>query len=183
MKGWSSFMIVFLLIGTAYSSAYAIVDKSPQIIENGKKVKLHFILKAEGEVINNTKEKGPLEYVHGSNVILPGLEKQLEGLKVGDKKEFTLSSQEAYGWYSSEKFKEVPKTTLPEDFDFTKKKTIAVKGKDGRIFNASIKEIKENSIVLDLNHPLAGKDLQYEVTILDIQQAEITEKSAINEVK
>ncbi|MBU4333615.1 MAG: FKBP-type peptidyl-prolyl cis-trans isomerase, partial [Candidatus Omnitrophica bacterium] len=160
--------IVFLLLGMT-SSVYAVVNEESQVIENGKKVKVDFILTTGGKIFTNTEGKKPLEYVHGSNAILSELEKQLEGLKVGDKKEFTLSSEEAYGLYSSDNFREFPKSKFPEILDFTNLETLNLKSKEGKWVSVPVREIKDDSVILDLNHPLAGKDLHYVVTILDIQ--------------
>ena len=140
-----------------------------EMIQAGKKVKFNYILKVDGKEIENTEGKGPLEYIHGQNKIIIGLEKQMEGLKVGDKRTFTVTAEEGFGQVDPNAFREFPKSDLPKDIDLKVGQVLGVRDKDGNSFPVTVSEIKNETVVLDLNHPLAGKDLQFEVTIVDIK--------------
>lgn len=85
------------------------------MISAGKTVKFHYTLTVKGEVAATSDGNDPLEYVHGQQMIIPGLERQLEGLKVGDERESAVSPEDAYGLIQPEMFLEVPKSRLAPD--------------------------------------------------------------------
>ena len=138
------------------------------MIEAGKKVKFDYVLTVDGNKVDSSEKSGPLEYVHGENKIIPGLEKQMKGLKVGDKRNFTINPQEGYGQVDPSAFREFPKSNLPPGIEAKVGQVLGIKDKNGNTFPAVISEIKNDSIVLDLNHPLAGKTLNFEITIVEI---------------
>lgn len=139
------------------------------MIEKGKKVKLDYILIVDGKVIDSSEKSGPFEYTHGKSNIIEGFEKQLEGLKVGDKRRIVVSADEAYGPVDPKAFKEIPKSSLPEGIVLEVGQLIEGRDNSGRKFPLTISEIRKETVVVNRNHPLAGKDLQFEVTIIDIQ--------------
>ena len=140
-------------------------------IEKGKLVKFDYTLKVEGKVLETSEGKQPLEYTQGSGQIIPGLETALEGMKVGDKKTVTIAPKDAYGEVRSDAVKEIPKTSFPKDFTATVGMVVEVgDGKDAGA-PATITEVKDNTVVINFNHPLAGKTLEFDVKIIDIKDA------------
>ena len=138
------------------------------MIERGSKVKLHYTLKVEGNVVDSTKEKEPLAYVHGSGQLIPGLEERLEGRKQGEKMGVTLSPEKAYGQRKPEAVRTVAKSV------FANPERIAVGSRvqgesDGRRFEASVTEMGPDKVTLDLNHPLAGKTLEFDVEVVEVK--------------
>lgn len=147
-------------------SAFAEDAKSTgNIIEQGKKVKMNFTMKSNGVILESTEGKQPFEFTFGQNPMIPGLEQALKGLKTGDKKQLSLTPQNAFGEVNPKAIVEFPKSQFKE------------KGiKPGMVFNGQgqggiplrgmVKEVKRDSVVLDFNHPLAGKnlDIDFEVT-------------------
>jgi len=138
-------------------------------IEEGKKVSFDYTLKVEGEVVDTSKGRGPLEYVHGQGQIIPGLAKELIGLKVGDEKVVEVSPEEAYGEVRKDAFRDVPKASLPKDVEPKVGMMLQMQGPGGQAVPVKISEVKEDAVVMDLNHPLAGKTLIFDVKIASVE--------------
>ncbi|UCC95702.1 MAG: peptidylprolyl isomerase [Candidatus Omnitrophota bacterium] len=138
-------------------------------IQKGSKVSFDYKLTVDGQTVDSSEEKGPLEYIHGEGQIIPGLAKQLEGLGTGDERVIQVSPEEGYGLVDSRAFQEVPKTSLPEGLDPKVGMYLRAQGPDGQALPVKITEIKESSIIIDLNHPLAGKTLTFEVKIVSVE--------------
>lgn len=138
------------------------------------KVSIEYTLRRENDVVLDTNVgSAPLTYVHGFQQIVPGLEKALEGMTIGERKEVTISPEEGYGPIKKEAFVEVQKKQVPQEELNALRVDAYVRGRDasGGVFHARVVEIKDQAIVLDFNHPLAGKTLYYDVKVLDIQKA------------
>jgi len=134
-------------------------------------VQLEYTLTADGQVVDSTEGRGPFQYVHGKGQIIPGLERELAGLHAGDSRDITVTPEDAYGSVDPTAVVEVPKAQLPKDV--TPAVGLVLRGvdPDGRTFRAIIKDIGDESVTLDLNHPLAGKTLLFKVKVLNIAPA------------
>jgi len=146
-------------------------EKKRVAVSPGMKVSIEYTLRLEDNTVVDTNVgSGPLTYVHGSQEIVPGLEKALEGMKIGDSKRVTIKPEEGYGVVNPEAFVEVKKEQIPED---ALRVDAELQGRDasGRAFQVRVAEIKGQTVVLDFNHPLAGRTLRFEVKVLDIQKA------------
>lgn len=139
------------------------------MIEAGKKVKIDYTVMVGDDKVDSSEGKEPLEYVHGEKTIIPGLEKNLEGLKVGDSKDILVSAEEGYGAINSEAFKEFPKSELPPEITPQAGQMLSMQAENGETFPVRVSEVKEETLVLDFNHPLAGKELHFSVTVKEIQ--------------
>ena len=139
-----------------------------KMIEAGKKVKFDYVLTVDGNKVDSSEKTGPLEYVHGEKKIIPGLEKQMQGLKVGDKRNFIVFPEEGYGRIDPEAFKEYPKSSLPPEIEPKVGQVLGVKDQEGNKYPVVISEVKDETIVLNFNHPLAGKTLNFDITIVEI---------------
>ena len=124
-----------------------------------------------GRVVDTTEGRGPFHYVHGQGQLIPGLERELTGLHVGDSKEVAVRPADGYGEIDPAAFVEVPKEQLPKDVAPTVGMVLQGVNPDGRNFRAKINEVKDASVVLDLNHPLAGKTLNFQVKVTAISSA------------
>src|SRR5574337_10481 len=141
-------------------------------IQDGSTVKLEYKLTDDkGALLDTNEGKEPLIYTHGQGQIIPGLEKALGGLHVGDAKHVVVPPDEAYGPIRPEAFVEIPKERIPEKSQTVGAHLVA-QGKNGQPLHAFVKEIKEKTIVLDTNHPLAGKALTFDVKIVDVEAAQ-----------
>ena len=140
-------------------------------ISKDKLVKLHYKgTLDDGSVFDSSEGKEPLEFISGVGMIIPGLDKGIEGLKIGDKKQIKISSKDAYGPLLPEAVQEVPKEQFPKDLKLEVGMQLAAQGPQGTI-PVVIKEVGENSIKVDFNHPLAGKDLTFDVDVIDVKEA------------
>ena len=138
------------------------------MIKNGKTVKINYELTVDGEVIDTTDGREPFQYTHGKNQIIPALERQLEGLDAGDEREIVLGPEDAYGVLDPEAYVEIPKSQLPQE-DIQVGTRLGMIGPDGARFPATVVEIRFETVLLDLNHPLAGKELHFIVRIIEVQ--------------
>ena len=140
-------------------------------VQDNMGVGLEYTLTVEGDVVESTEGREPLRYIHGRSQIIPGLERQLAGLHIGETAEVSVNPEEGYGLVDPEAFIEVPRTQLPADV--TPEVGMVLRGinPDGQNFQARVDELKEESAVLNLNHPLAGKTLNFKVKILDLSPA------------
>ena len=139
-------------------------------VSNGKEVTLEYTLKLDDQSVVDSNVGGePLKITQGSHQLIPGVEKQLEGMAVGEKKQFTVAPTEGYGDIDSSAFQEVDKKMVPPD---SQKVGAKLQGKtaDGRTVFPRISEVKNDTVVLDFNHPLAGKTLHFDVQVLDVAQ-------------
>lgn len=141
---------------------------APLKIESGKEVTLYYKLLVEGQVVEVADAKEPFIYKHGDNQIVPGLEKGLVGLKVGDKKNIQVMPADAYGPADPKAIREVPKEKLPPDLPLKPGSFMEARSPQGDILLVKIKEIKDKTVTVDFNHPLAGKDLEFQVEVIQI---------------
>ena len=136
------------------------------MISNGKKVRIAFNLTIDGKLVKSVGMAKPFRYVHGKKEISSGLEKALKGLKVGDRTECVVSPKEGYGLENPKSFMEMPKSRFPKKDHFIGKEILSPK--DGK-FLATVKEVRLKTLVLNFNHPFAGKKLHYQVAVIAIE--------------
>jgi FKBP-type peptidyl-prolyl cis-trans isomerase 2 len=142
-----------------------------KVITEGSKVSLEYTLALDsGETVDSNagEDQEPLVYTQGNNEIIPALEKELDGLAEGDEKQVTLEPEQAYGEVNPEAYQEVPLEQIPENARQAGQLLI-MQDQQGNQQQIRISEIREETALLDLNHPLAGETLHFDVKILDIQ--------------
>ncbi|MGQ9543369.1 MAG: FKBP-type peptidyl-prolyl cis-trans isomerase [Candidatus Bathyarchaeia archaeon] len=138
-------------------------------INNGDKVTIHYTAKLEsGEIVENTHTTGPITFEVGKGKLLPSLEEALIGLEKGDRKEVTLSPEEGFGEWKEDYLQEVPKTMLTVGFNPSIGDVVELRFADGSRRLVTVEDVKDDHIVLDLNHPLAGQALTFDVEIVDV---------------
>jgi FKBP-type peptidyl-prolyl cis-trans isomerase SlyD len=141
------------------------------VVKEGSIVALEYTLTDEsGKVIESSEGKSPMVYVHGQGQIMPGLEKALTGMKVGEQKTVVVRPEEGYGPVNPQAFQEVPRENFPAE-GLKVGMTLMARGKDGVPIRIRVREIKDKTVVVDLNHPLAGKTLTFKVKISEIKTA------------
>ena len=140
----------------------------PEVI-NGTKVKVHYTGKlSDGSVFDTSREREPLEFTVGSGQVIKGFEDAVIGMNQGDTKTVTIKPNEAYGEYRDDMVVTVGKDQFPDDIDPKVGEQLQIKQKDGQEFLVRIKEINENNVTLDANHPLAGHDLIFEIELVEM---------------
>ena len=144
-----------------------------EVVADGMKVKFDYTLTVDKEKVETTEGKQPLEYVHGKEMLIPGLEKELAGLKAGDAKTVVVKPEDGYGPVRPEAVREMDKEKLPKDITPQVGMVLEMQDPDGNAYPAMIKEIKDKTFMLDFNHPLAGKELQFDVKIVSVEPAPV----------
>jgi len=139
-------------------------------LKTGDKVKVHYVgtLK-EGQVFDSSREKEqPIEFSIDDGKLLKGFNDAVKDLDVGTKKTISLTSEEAYGKYINEAVITVPKSEFPEGMKYELNGFIQGQDNEGRPVQGQVIKIEEETINLDMNHPLAGEDLSFEIELVEI---------------
>lgn len=137
--------------------------------KSGDKVAIHYSGKLnDGTEFDNSHGRDPLEFSIGERQVIPGFEKAVEGMSTGESKTFSIPAEEAYGEHRAELVQEVPKTALPESVTPEQGMQLQATGGDGQPMNLVVTEVKEETITVDGNHPLAGQDLNFDVELVKI---------------
>jgi FKBP-type peptidyl-prolyl cis-trans isomerase SlpA len=138
-------------------------------VKKDDKVKVHYTGKlSNGEVFDSSLEREPMEFQVGSGQLIPGFENGVIDMKVSEKKTIVIPSEEAYGEARKELIQEVPKDRLPEDIKPEVGMGLVSKTPEGQEIQLVVKEVKDDAIVVDGNHPLAGQELTFEVEVIEI---------------
>lgn len=135
----------------------------------GKKVKFDYTLTVNNEVMESSQGKEPLSYNPGRGEIIPGLEKELLGMKVGDSKKVAVKPEEGYGLVRQDAFRDFSRENLPKGMDPKVGMVLEMQDEQGASFPAVISDVSEKSIKLDFNHPLAGKELVFDVKVVAVE--------------
>jgi FKBP-type peptidyl-prolyl cis-trans isomerase 2 len=143
------------------------------MIKEGTEVTFTYTLTVDGEVIESNKGQEPLVFIHGDGQVLPALEAELLGLTAGDDKIVNLDAVNAYGEQTDAAMQEVPLERIPEDARVAGS-MLQSEGFAGPI---RVAEVKDDVVVLNFNHPLAGKDLSFDITIVEIDNSQDDETS------
>jgi peptidylprolyl isomerase len=138
-------------------------------VMNGSRVKAHYTLTVDGKVFDTSRGGEPFEFQVGSRQVVPGFEKGVIWMKVGEIKSFQVSPEEGYGLEDPNGIQTVSKAMLPPGLELKEGMTIPVAGAGGRRFQVRVVEVREDAVVINQNHPLAGKTLDFEVEILEIR--------------
>jgi FKBP-type peptidyl-prolyl cis-trans isomerase SlyD len=143
-----------------------------KMIRDGSVVRFEYTLSGDnGELIESNKGKDPVTYTHGEHEVIPGLEKGLSGMEVNEEKSIRVQPEEAYGPVDAKAFKEVPKTEIPAAA-LEVGTPLSARGPEGEDLIIRVREVKQKTVILDFNHPLAGKTLNFDVKVLAIQPGE-----------
>lgn len=152
-------------------TSQAITLKPGSDVQEGSLVSIEYTLTdASGAVLDSNVGKEPLTFIHGAGQIVKGLERELAGLRVGDQKKVQVKPEDGYGLTDQKALQEIPREMIPAEAQ--KPGTMLMsKAQDGRAIPIRVHEVKEKTVVVDFNHPLAGKTLNFDVKIKDIQSA------------
>ncbi|HID30572.1 MAG TPA: peptidylprolyl isomerase [Desulfobacterales bacterium] len=138
-------------------------------VENGHFVKVDYTGTLEnGDVFDSSRNTSPIEVEVGAGKVIKGFEEALVGMEEKEKKTFTLSPEEAYGPRNEDKEQNFMRSELPQGFDPKVGQVLALRNPQGGQLPAKVKHADEEKITLDLNHPLAGETLTFEVQVVDI---------------
>lgn len=141
-------------------------------VKSGDKIKVHYHGKlVSGETFDSSADREPLAFEVGSGAVIKGFDEGVTGMAVGEKKTIQIPFMEAYGAHNAEMVIDMPKDRFPADMEVTIGMPLHMNDGQGRQFQVTVTEIKEATVLLDANHPLAGKDLIFDLELVAIEGA------------
>jgi FKBP-type peptidyl-prolyl cis-trans isomerase 2 len=150
--------------GTEVSVEYTLWECTKPVDAKG-------VCTAKGEAIETNAGKDALVYSHGSGQVMPGFENAIAGLRKGDEKDFTLLPEDAYGKTDARALQEIPKAKIPTEAHVVGA-VLEARSPEGKRMPVKVAEVKKDVVVLDFNHPMAGKTLTFHVKVLEVKKAE-----------
>jgi len=139
-------------------------------VKDGLVISMEYKLTVDGEVLDSSDEAGPLQFLAGYGNIIPGLEKEMMGMKIGDSKEVTVQPEDGYGEFDEEAFMDVPRDEFPSDMTLEEGMELHVTDDEGVHQAAYVAEFDDKTVKLDFNHPLAGAVLDFYVKVVALRE-------------
>jgi len=140
-----------------------------QQVKNGDKVRVHYHGKlTNGETFDSSEGREPLEFEVGAGMVIKGFDDGVTGMSVGEKKTVNIPVDNAYGPRNDEMVIEFPKERLPQDMQLEEGMPLMMSNGSGQQFQVIVVEVKDDIVVLDANHPLAGEDLVFDIELVEI---------------
>jgi len=145
-------------------------------IEDNNVVSFNYEVKdaKTGEVVDSNVGQAPLSFITGKQQIIPGLESQMKGMSAGENADILVPAAEAYGEYNPEAVQTMPREQFA-GIDLQEGMTLYGQSEDGQTVQVTVKSFDENEVVIDFNHPLAGKDLLFTVTVSEVREPTVNE--------
>lgn len=141
-------------------------------ISAGKVVTLHYVLRDDdGTELDNSAGGEPLRYLHGAGNIFPGLEQGLLGCSLGDRRKISVAPEDGFGEHDPDGVQRVPRDTFPAETRLAVGLEFEAEGPDGDPILGRVIELDDDEVTIDLNHPLAGVSLHFDVTVAEIRDA------------
>jgi FKBP-type peptidyl-prolyl cis-trans isomerase SlyD len=135
-------------------------------------VSLDYTLRlGDGEIVDTSDGREPLEFLYGQGQIIPGLEKALNDMEVGDEKDVEVAPADGYGVRDPDAVQLVPRDSFPADMDLKQGMGFRMRDQLGRAVAAYVAEVRPDEVLLDLNHPLAGETLHFHIKVVALRQA------------
>ena len=142
---------------------------SKDTVQDGLVVSMDYKLTVDGEVLDSSEDAGPLQFLAGYGNIVPGLEREMAGMKIGESKDVVVAPADGYGEFDEEAFMEVPRNEFPNDLQLEEGIELNVTDEDGQNQYARVENITDESVRLDFNHPLAGAELHFNVKVVALR--------------
>lgn len=139
-------------------------------VQNNDTVEVHYTgTLSDGQIFDSSKDREPLKFTMGMGQLIPGFEAGVLNMSINETKTINIPCAEAYGERQEEMFHEILKSQLPQEIQPEVGMPLVSQAPDGQEMHFIISEVKADTIVIDGNHPLAGKDLNFELTLVSIQ--------------
>lgn len=137
--------------------------------KKGDHVKVHYTGKlTSGEQFDSSSNREPLAFTVGAGQMIKGFDEAIPGMAVGDKKTINISPENAYGQQNKDAIIEFPKSNIPEDMKLEKGMKLQLQNQDGQPIPVVVTEVKDEVVILDANHELAGKELVFDIELVEI---------------
>jgi FKBP-type peptidyl-prolyl cis-trans isomerase SlyD len=141
------------------------------VVQDGQVVSIEYTLQVGDQVLDTSAEEGPLEFLQGSGNIVPGLEREMYGMKIGESKQVVVSPKDGYGEFDGEAFMDVPRADFPAEIPLEHGIELHVTDEDGKNTMAYVDTVGDQAVRLDFNHPLAGAELHFDVKVVGLRAA------------
>jgi FKBP-type peptidyl-prolyl cis-trans isomerase SlyD len=150
-------------------------EKEPKVA-NDMVVSMAYVLEIDGEEIDRADEDDPMLFLQGHGNIIPGLERELYDMGIGDSKNVTVEPADAYGELDLENRDRIPRNILPADYEPMVGDPLELRDtQTGEVFQVYVADVENGDVIVDFNHPLAGETLDFQVKIVDIRPAQSEE--------
>lgn len=137
--------------------------------QTGQQVKVHYTGKLEdGTVFDSSRQREPLEFTLGQRQVIPGFDEAVEGMSVGETKTAHVPADKAYGPRRDDLVVDVPDEQLPESLEPQVGQKLQVRQPDGQVVDVAVTKVGDDGITIDANHPLAGKDLTFDIELVEV---------------
>ena len=138
-------------------------------VKSGDTVRIHYTgTLSDGSTFDSSEGRDPLEFTVGSGQIIPGLDTAMPGMAVGETKRVEVPAEQAYGEPNADALQAVPRSEIPEDIPLDIGTQLQVQTPSGQVMPVTVAEVTEEQVTLDANHPLAGKDLTFDIELVEI---------------
>jgi FKBP-type peptidyl-prolyl cis-trans isomerase SlyD len=148
-----------------------------QKVDDGQVVSMHYTLHVDGQVVDSSDGKEPLQFIQGMGHIIHGLEHELYDMKIGEKKDVVVAPKDGYGESDPEAFMDVPRESFPPKVPLAIGTELELRDQSDNPVYARIDEVTDSNVRLNMNHPLAGKELRFSVEIAALRPASDEEVS------
>ena len=138
-------------------------------VKSGDTVRIHYTgTLTDGQTFDSSEGRDPLEFTVGSGQIIPGLDAAIPGMEVGEKKTVEIAADDAYGQPDPNAQQAVPRAEIPDDIPLDLGTQLQVQTPQGQVMPVTVVDVTEEQVTLDANHPLAGKDLTFNIELVEI---------------
>ncbi len=141
----------------------------PSEVQDEVVVSMDYTLHVDGELVDSSEETGPIQFIQGNGEIIRGLEHGIQGMKVDESKDVIVTPDEGYGHVDPDAVVDVPRSEFPESIPLENGVELQVRDNEGHTMDARIVNVETDNVKLDFNHPLAGKELTFHVTVTDLR--------------
>jgi len=142
-----------------------------KLVANDLVVTMDYVLTVEDEIWDSSEEEGPIQFLQGYGNIIPGLEQRIKGMEIGESREIIVPAAEGYGEFDMEQIVDVPISEFPEEIPLESGVELEMKDTDGDTVFARVISVGKSRVKMDFNHPLAGRELHFKVTIVELREA------------
>jgi FKBP-type peptidyl-prolyl cis-trans isomerase SlyD len=143
---------------------------SKDTVEDGVVVSMEYTLHVEAELLDSSEGQGPLQFLAGFGNIIPGLEEEMRGMKIGDSKDVVVQPKDGYGEFDDAAFMQVPRNEFPKEMPMEVNTELTVRDDEGNARYARIESIESDTVTLNFNHPLAGDELHFHVKVVALRE-------------
>ncbi len=146
-------------------------------VTDGQVVSMDYTLRVDGQILDSSEGREPLQYLHGAGNIISGLESQLTGMAVGESRDVIVAAQDGYGEMNPQAFMDVARGDFPDDMPIQVGLEMELSDKNGQPLYARVESVEGEKVRLNMNHPLAGKELHFNVKVVALRAATDEEKA------